>query len=89
MLGSIVITVPALFYLLKSGPSETLHELKPHRSITNEIETHEQEKGIQDSRKSEKPSERDPVRKVALCPSSLSILTDFVWITAKGNQTTN
>jgi hypothetical protein len=66
MVGSIVITVPALFYLLKSGPEETPHELKPHRSITNEIEAHEQEKGIQDSRKSEKPSERDPVRKTSL-----------------------
>ncbi|QKX58318.1 uncharacterized protein TRUGW13939_05440 [Talaromyces rugulosus] len=64
MVGSIVITVPALFYLLKSGPAETLHELKPHRSITNEIERHEQEKGIQDSRKSEKPSERDPPKAI-------------------------
>lgn len=62
MVGSIVLTVPALFYLLQSGPEETPHTLKPHRSITNEIEAHEEEKGVH-STKSEKPSDRDPVRR--------------------------
>ncbi|CRG84124.1 hypothetical protein PISL3812_01453 [Talaromyces islandicus] len=56
MVGSIVLTVPALLYLLNSRP-EVPHGLKPHRSVTEEVEAHEE-----DSKKSEKPSERDPAK---------------------------
>jgi hypothetical protein len=57
MVGSVVVTVPVLFYLLNSKP-EAPHGLKPHRSVTQEVEAHEE-----DSKKTEKPSERDPVRR--------------------------